>query len=65
MRAHEKRKSSTPNPRPMFTRKRGDSGNHRANIRPQLFVPARAARGYVIAFGHPEKKKKQFYLDFI
>jgi hypothetical protein len=62
--AHEKRKSSTPNPRPLFTRKRGESGDHQGNIRPQPSVPARAACGYVIAFGHPEKKKKQFHLDF-
>jgi hypothetical protein len=59
MRVHEKRKSSTPNPRPLFTRKRGDSGDHRGDIRLQPSVPAQAARGYVIAFGHPEKKKKK------
>jgi hypothetical protein len=62
-RAHEKRKSSIPNPRPLFTRKRGDSGDHRGDIHPQPSIPARAARGYVIAFRHLEKKK-QFHLDF-
>jgi hypothetical protein len=56
--AHEKKKSSIPNPRPLFTRKRGESGDHRGDIRPQPFVPAWAARGYVIAFGHPRKKTK-------
>jgi hypothetical protein len=64
MRTHKKRKSSTPNPRPLFTRKRGDSGDHRGDIRPQPFVLARAAHRYVIAFGYPGKKKKQFHLDF-